>query len=262
VQKAEDGSFLGTWKEDKKGRYYELTNGKRLTGYGYKIDGVFYVFRKNGYLMQTETEKIAQGTKNYYHVAAKTGRAVSGWFIYKENLYYSYETGRCAANTTIRGISFGADGKALASANRSLKMKTMQIISSICNESDANYTKLRKAYNYVVYHTWYGGYDPNIWSDGWTRSLALNVLTTHVGNCYGFSAAFAALAWEIGYSPQLVCGRVPGTRDGAADGYTRHCWVRIDGLLYDPELAYAGLTYVYGQYYHSWPTQVQRVVSF
>lgn len=32
--------------------------------------------------------------------------------------------------------------------------------------------------------------------------------------------------------------RVP--RDGRADGMTRHCWVQINGLSYDPEGTYAG----------------------
>lgn len=38
----------------------------------------------------------------------------------------------------------------------------------------------------------------------------------------------------------MICGRVPGSRDGAADGFTRHCWVKINGLYYDPEAQYAG----------------------
>ena len=63
---------------------------------------------------------------------------------------------------------------------------------------------------------------------------------TGYGNCYGFSCIFAALAREIGYTPYMICGRVPGSRDGAADGFTRHCWVKINGLYYDPEAQYAG----------------------
>lgn len=51
----------------------------------------------------------------------------------------------------------------------------------------------------------------------------------------GYACAFAALAREIGYDPYVVCGRVPGTRDGAGDGFTRHSWVIINGLHYDPE---------------------------
>jgi hypothetical protein len=61
----------------------------------------------------------------------------------------------------------------------------------------------------------------------------------------------------------MICGRVPGSRDGAADGFTRHCWVKINGLYYDPEAQYAGwMKGVYG--YDSYPIshQIQRVVNF
>ena len=68
---------------------------------------------------------------------------------------------------------------------------------------------------------------------------------------YGFSCIFAALAREIGYTPYMICGRVPGSRDGAADGFTRHCWVKINGLYYDPEAQYAGwMTGDYGYDYY------------
>ena len=45
---------------------------------------------------------------------------------------------------------------------------------------------------------------------------------------------------ELGYNPYVVLGRVSGTRDGAADGLTRHGWVMIDGAYYDPEAQFAG----------------------
>ena len=46
---------------------------------------------------------------------------------------------------------------------------------------------------------------------------------------------------ELGYNPYVVLGRVSGTRDGAADGLTRHGWVMIDGAYYDPEARVCGL---------------------
>ena len=56
------------------------------------------------------------------------------------------------------------------------------------------------------------------------------MLTTGGGDCYGFACTFAAMARELGYNPYVVLGRVSGTRDGAADGLTRHGWVMIDGV--------------------------------
>lgn len=117
---------------------------------------------------------------------------------------------------------------------------------------------------YVVYGGfYYGGPDPNLYQSGWARSEALRMFSTGYGNCYGFSCIFAALAREVGYTPYMVCGRVPGSRDGAADGFTRHCWVEINGLYYDPEAQYAGwMTGVYGYDYYPISHQIQRVVNF
>lgn len=115
-------------------------------------------------------------------------------------------------------------------------MRVMQIVSSITNSGMSQSQKLYACWKYVVYGGfYYGGPDPNIYQSGWARSEALRMFRTGYGNCYGFSCIFAALAREIGYTPYMICGRVPGSRDGAADGFTRHCWVKINGLYYDPE---------------------------
>ena len=54
-----------------------------------------------------------------------------------------------------------------------------------------------------------------------------------------------------------------GTRDHAPDGFTGHCWVRIDNRYYDPEADWAGwMTGVYG--YSSYPIRhyVKKVYNF
>lgn len=67
------------------------------------------------------------------------------------------------------------------------------------------------------------------------------MLNTKVGNCYGFASTLAAFAKELGYKKiELIDGRTPGTRDHAPDGFTGHCWVRIDNRYYDPEADWAG----------------------
>ena len=71
-------------------------------------------------------------------------------------------------------------------------------------------------------------------------------------------------AKELGYKKiELIDGRTPGTRDHAPDGFTGHCWVRIDNRYYDPEADWAGwMTGVYG--YSSYPIRhyVKKVYNF
>lgn len=82
------------------------------------------------------------------------------------------------------------------------------------------------------------------------------------GNCYNFACGFAVLAKVIGYEPNVILGRIHGNRDGAADGFTRHAFVQIDGCYYDPELKWAGEMdiYGYGGYPLTWKYLGTRVL--
>ena len=125
-------------------------------------------------------------------------------------------------------------------------------------------SKLSACWSYIVRGSFhYASKYPNLHFRGWQKSTAYNMLSTHSGNCYSYACAFAALASEIGYKPYIVCGRVHGSRDRAADGYTRHAWVRINGLNYDPEAQYAGwMRGIYAR--SSYPTahKIQKIVAY
>ena len=104
---------------------------------------------------------------------------------------------------------------------------------------------------------------PDLNAKDWQRETAYDMLSTHSGNCYSFACAFAALAEEAGYKPYIICGRVRGSRDRAADGYTRHAWVRIDGKHYDPEAQFAGwLRGVYARSSYPVSHTVQDIVAY
>ena len=67
----------------------------------------------------------------------------------------------------------------------------------------------------------------------------------------------------VGYESYVVCGRVSGSRDHARDGLTRHAWVRIGGLNYDPEGQFAGwYRGCYGASGYRIRHTVQRTVKF
>lgn len=125
--------------------------------------------------------------------------------------------------------------------------------------------KLRACYNYLAYSGrfyYYAPADPNLSAKYWYITCANNMFGQSRGNCYGFSCAFAALAKEIGYQPYMMCARVPGTRDQAADGYTRHCWVMINGEHYDPEGSFAGWGGCFGSDYFTTPYKQLNKVKF
>ena len=160
-------------------------------------------------------------------------------FIYQNNLYYADSKGRCYQNRSRENgqLYFTSSGAAKKNTNALLKMKVMQIVSSITNSKMNQSQKLRACWNYIT--DWskfnYGGDDPDRSKKGWYRETALKMLSSRTGNCYSFACAFAAMAKEVGYKNIKVI-----------IGYD-HCWVTINGKHYDPQAHWSGwIRNIYG----------------
>lgn len=279
--KAPQKKKTGLYKE--KGKYYYYVNGKKIKNqwktvkgkryyfgskyyavtYHNKIGGKIYVFDTAGKLLTGKNSRIVNVGKNSYYLN-KYGNPSKGWLYVNKNLYYADSWGRFLKNRTYEGIKFNAKGQAVKSDNRTLKLKCMEIVKNNTNSKMSKSQKLRACWNYVIRNTYYSSrYYPSLGQNNWWRTTALRTLSTRGGNCYGYACEFAALAREIGYDPYVVCGRVPGSRDGAADGYTRHSWVIINGYHYDPEGQAAGWhTGVYGSGSYGMSHQIQKKVNF
>lgn len=243
-------------------RYYVNTKGQASVG-NIKIGENVFVFGADGSLIRPEKPGFATVNNNLFYLYT-SGRAHTGWLVLGNDLYFADTAGVLWKNKTYEGIVFGKNGKAENNTSAQLKIKTMKILGDITNTAATNSQKLRACWDYLTK----GGFGylskyPNLSKKGWQKEVALDMLNTRRGNCYSFACAFAALAAEIGYQPKVVCGRVTGTRDGAPDGLTRHCWVTIGGLYYDPEAEYAGwYRGVYGLSRYSITHTVTQNVDF
>lgn len=236
-----------TWVTWKGYKYYIMSKGYACTSC-INLDGKAYVFNAKGQLVRPSKPTIyTRGQYSWY--VDKNGQAKIGWFVVSNKLYYADPKGRLYKNRTRDGISFSATGAAKSGTASKLKIKTVQIMASITKPGMTKAQKLKAAWNYVVNSGkfYYRYTDINIWETGWVKKSAYEMLTMGNGSCTEFACLFAALAAEAGYNPYVVFGRVPGSRDGAADGMTRHCWVEINGLVYDPEGSWDGWSgYIYG----------------
>lgn len=253
--------LINKWKTIDGERYYFGYKGRAVVG-GKIIGNNVYVFNEKGRLCHPKTKRVLTVGSNKYYVDPK-GRATTKWFVVGDRLYYADPKGRLYLNDRSReGITFTKYGYANKNTASDLKIQVMSIISRITNDSMTKEQKLRAAWNYVISHmSYYSRYPSG--NAGWHRELAYLALKSGIGNCYGYACAFAALAREIGYDPYLYCGRVPGSRDGASDGYTRHCWVVINGCHYDPEgQALGWLKGVYGYGYYPCSYKLQYTVRF
>lgn len=252
------------WKTVKDGRYYFDKNGYAIVGPA-KIKGKLYLFKATGKLYKRNKSGFVSVMGNTYYVF-KSGELRTGWISSGNYVYYADSQGKILKNATREGVRLNKDGKAVKVTPRvRMHAYTQNILNSVTNSSMTRREKLRACYNYLAYSGrfyYYAPADPNLSKKEWYIDCANKMLGQGRGNCYGFSCAFAALAKEIGYQPYMMCARVPGTRDQAPDGYTRHCWVMINGGHYDPEGSFAGWGGCFGSKYFTTPYKQLNKVKF
>ena len=217
-----------------------------------RVEGnkIFYYYK--GKMVRNKWKRY-EGYKYYF---GEDGYACIGGSKIGNKAYVFDENGHLLDRTREDGqLYFTSSGKARKDTNALLKMRVMNLVSRLTTSEMSKNQKLHACWEYIVDDAGfqYGGSDPDLKKAGWCRKTALSMLNTKVGNCYGFASTLAAFAKELGYKKiELIDGRTPGTRDHAPDGFTGHCWVRIDNRYYDPEADWAGwMTGVYG--YNSYP---------
>ena len=217
------GEFLTGWRKINKKQFYFSARGRALPG------------------IQTI------GKKKYCF--SYRGEMLTGWQIIDGKKYYfNPKKGVMLKNRTIDGAKINFKGEAPLNKSELLEIECQEIIGQITNDSMSRSDKIRACYNYMVSHSnfSYMTWRDYSYYDDWDVDYAYEMLTSHMGNCYNFAAAFAHLTKSAGCDATIVRGRIHGTRDGAGDGFTRHCWTIVDGLCYDTELAFVGAASVYG----------------
>ena len=122
------------WKRYNGYKYYFGANGNAVRG-GQRINKVVYVFDEKGRLFENKQNKIVKSGSNIYHIRTEHGRASIGYFIYKNNLYYADPKGRLYQKKSRQNgqLYFTNSGAARKDYNALLKMRVMQIVSSITN---------------------------------------------------------------------------------------------------------------------------------
>ena len=146
-----------------------------------------------------------------------------------------------------------AEAKYRKTLDYALHVRCQKTLKKITSKKKSKAKQLKDVWNYTTSRSrWsYRIYDLSLSDKTWAKRYAYGMLANKKGDCYGFAVTFAALATEIGYKAEVITCRVPGSRDGAADGYTRHGLVRINGKLYDPEAQWAGWAPgIYGTTYY------------
>lgn len=81
------------WKQDSKGWWYDLGNGKYPKGEWRYIDGEYYYFDEKGYAVRNKWLKL---NGYWYYFKDNCAMAKNEWIYYKNNYYYMLPTGKMA----------------------------------------------------------------------------------------------------------------------------------------------------------------------
>lgn len=239
------------------------TDGSVLKNNWLEVNGLKWHFDANGNL---QTGLVTVG-KNTYLLFAN-GVVGTGWQSIGDAIYYFNADGTMSKNTTINGFKIGADGKVqftseqlaavqskqsqstqgVASgvpadaSNTTLATTVSTILSSIITSDMTDDQKLQACFDWVCDTTSYKRtYETP--SGDFTGTYAMDIFTTHQGNCYRYASAFAYLAKGCGFDARVITGQIKS----AKGGLTPHGWteVYVDGAwyLFDPDMADAKPVY-------------------
>ncbi|MGN0078811.1 MAG: hypothetical protein ACI36V_08520 [Coriobacteriales bacterium] len=174
--------------------------------------------------------------------------------------YYCTDKGLLEARKA-GGTYYYANGREMSSADaREFKtlLKARNVLAQITKKSDSKQAKLRKAFDwvrakgYAIHRGWSG-------SRSWPAVYAMDHFGNRGGDCHADAAAFAYLAYAIGYRSVYCC------TDGGKTAENNHAWAQLGGKVYDPLFDQSKSGSYFGRSYSSYmtgaPTTKVRIVS-
>ncbi len=182
----------------------------------------------------------------YYRLA--NGKLKTGWLKYNGHKYYFYKNHKMAKNVIIdHKYKINKKGRVVKTFNKQevkARKYAAEVLKNITKKGMSKSQKLYAAYSYIVKNTSYVDQnDLKPGSKNWAAKCASHTLKYETGECYGFAAAFAYLAKEIGYENSYVCY---GTTRSSSYPWAPHGWAEIKigkkTYLFDPEIEYKNRT--------------------
>ena len=174
--------------------------------------------------------------------------------------YYCTDKGVLEARKA-GGTYYYANGREMSSADaREFKtlLKARSVLAQITKKSDPKQVKLRKAFDwvrakgYAIHRGWSG-------SRSWPAVYAMDHFNNRGGDCHADAAAFAYLAYAIGYRSVYCC------TDGGKTAENNHGWTQLGGKVYDPLFDQSKSGSYFGRSYSAYmtgaPTTKVRIVS-
>ena len=223
------------WVQEEGGIYYYNAKHQRVTGRK-KIGGRYYYFRKKGKKrgqLRTGIVKY-KGHEYYFRKSGKVGvigRGMNGWVTIKKRGRCYCRNGLILKNQWIDNY-YVTDSGAMSSQSYQMFKLVKRTVKSLCSNSMTKMQKLRKVYECLCSSRFtYVTKRPFSYSPTWRLTYGYEMLTTHSGVCYNFSAALAYMARYIGFEDvRAIAGELL-----YLEGYwDLHSWtkIKINGTWY------------------------------
>ena len=207
-----------------------VTETDLLKGKFVKKKGLKYFKKKNGGYAKN---MFFTYRKNVYR-ADRHGVIVKGWEKYKNSYYYfdrsSGKLKLCGKADNFKISRYGVfkDNK-YNLARVKVYLLAQKVVSEVTRPTDSKSEKLYKCYKWLAKYPYFEFRKVRDTKrkhpKDWDIIYARDIFDRHRGCCASEAAAFAYLAKACGYNNVRICSD------------TGHCWVDIDGRLYDPLFA-------------------------
>ncbi|MDO4338000.1 MAG: transglutaminase domain-containing protein [Eubacteriales bacterium] len=216
--------YTGLKKVGKETYYFKKSGaagvrGKIVTG-EVKVNGNEYYFKKTG-------------------AAGEKGKGVTGWVNLKRGRCYC-SNGKILKNRYVHDYYVGKNG-AMSAKSKKLYGLVQQIIKQKTNSSMSKEKKLKACFDYISSRSFRYVQKREFKNEpSWKLDYAYEMLTTKSGICYNFASAFGFIARELGYSPNIIAGKI----SSVSGGYTVHSWVEItiggQAYVFDASMQHGG----------------------
>lgn len=235
--------------------YYLNADGICTTGWRQIDDGIYY-FNLDGSMAQNTTidgYKLDKDGKVVFtpaQIAASSHATAAQIENENHDLLSQTKLSQLPANGKVDVVVPEGGNQALANV-------VSGILSQIVTEDMTDTQKLLACYDYVIEVTSYKRTYEKPTGD-FTGQYAMDIFSTHLGNCFRYASAFAYLAKGLGFDATVVTGQIHAARGGL----TPHGWaiITIDGVEYivDPDMADAKPAYKDSMFmatYESYPVK-------
>lgn len=199
----------------------------------------------------THSPSMIHGVAESWHTVDTEPLSRPAGVLYEgQDYYYIGENGLPVADACVGTLYFGPDGL-YTSGDEEIDRYAKELLAEIVTDSMSREDRLIAAYNYVRDNFTYlrrNYYD--VGETGWELEDARVMFRTKRGNCYNYTAAFWALARQLGYDARVISG-------GVGWSERPHGWVEIDNeegvpYIYDTELemSYRNKGVYYYNFFH------------